>query len=261
MSIEPLEKLFKKDDREKLLSSLIELLYVSKTDPTPRHVAIFVIKNAEPSISYCDQGVYSYIKLTLNLQMENFISQQLFKQKVESLINEQLKTCFPNYEYHYVLICPILRDIGAHKDDYPKKYFQERITSINDYVNSEAFTETSVRTINALESKDYPAAIGGARETLESFMKHITSTDEQQFNKLCANFKMKLLSQNNDTNCEEVINLLDQLILCITKLRNIYGTGHGPSKDKAPIKSYNARLIVETAISIMSYAKELLEYK
>lgn len=261
MSIDSHEKLFKKEDQEKLLSSLVELLSKSNTDSTIRKVAIFNIKKADPAIFYFDHSVYGHIKLTLNLQMDNFLSQQIFQHDVESLIKKHLKTCFPNYEYHYVLICPILRDTGAHKDDYPKKYYQERITSINDYVNSESFTQTSARILNALESKDYPAAVGGARETLESFMKHITSTDEQQFNKLCANFNMKLLSQNNDTNCEEVINLLDKLILCITKLRNIYGTGHGPSKDKAPIKSYNARLIVETAISIMSYAKELLEYK
>jgi len=146
--------------------------------------------------------------------------------------------------------------------------YSNRLKYIENFLDRPVFKEQAQRMINNLKNhKDYATAISAARSILETFMKLVLKIDKPKIDMgvLTEQFIQELITQrlnlcNEKQEGKELLkNFLNNKFQGVTDFRHKKGMAHGPdSSFIAPIQ-HDARLVVESAISIMSYSIEILE--
>jgi hypothetical protein len=139
-----------------------------------------------------------------------------------------------------------------------KTHFQEHIDRINKSIN------------------DDPAlAIGSTKELVESILKSILTELEIEIDK--ADDIPKLLKKvqkgldivpndvDNSIKGAEIIkvllNNLGSVVIKLTELRNLYGTGHGTDKKRNGLSPRHARLAVGAGITLSTFLLDTFEFK
>lgn len=182
------------------------------------------------------------------------------KEWIDKLSKALLKD---GYKYENYKLNPIgqvasFENIKNATDLLDKTHFQEHIDRISKSIN------------------DDPAlAIGSTKELVESILKSILTELEIEIDK--ADDIPKLLKKvqkgldivpndvDNAIKGAEIIkvllNNLGSVVLKLTELRNLYGTGHGTDKKRNGLSPRHARLAVGAGITLSTFLLDTFEFK
>ncbi|WKL47938.1 abortive infection family protein [Flavobacterium pectinovorum] len=182
------------------------------------------------------------------------------KEWIHKLTNALLKD---GYKYENYKLNPIgqatnFESLKSATNLLDKTHFQEHIDRINKSIN------------------DDPAlAIGSTKELVESILKSILIELNIEIDK--ADDIPKLLKKvqkgldivpndvDNSIKGAEIIkvllNNLGSVVIKLTELRNLYGTGHGTDKKRNGLSPRHARLAVGAGITLSTFLLDTFEYK
>ena len=277
-------------NKEEIFSSIIEMLSLQKEDEL---ISIIQSASVDKSIFTYEEFIPSshfsfalprmdviplinfdkiyYGRLVLKISMKDYKSKfnniDQIREKIKNILEKLIDTD-PRKDC-VVEISPLPRNIGAHKPNaVVLDYYSNRLEYIENFLDTSVFKEQAQRIINNLKYyKDYATAISAARSTLETFMKVVLKIDKQKIGMgdLTNQFIQELITQrlnlcNEKQEGEELLKqFLNNKFQGVTDFRHEKGMDHGPDISFiAPIQ-HDARLVVESAISIMSYSIEILE--
>jgi len=142
----------------------------------------------------------------------------------------------------------------------------EEVVKASQHMDISEFERHAKRIRNGLKS-DPEQAIGSAKELLETVLKSILEIHEQNVSddiqSLIKKAIIKLnLSPSFGGNAKErdiikkVISSISNIIIGVSEIRNLYGTGHGRAGSKE-IKDSHTKLIVNSTLSLAIFLLEI----
>lgn len=129
-----------------------------------------------------------------------------------------------------------------------------------------------IQRIYASIDKDPELAIGSTKELLETVMKTIinrSDVDDLDIPQLLkvVQKKLDLLPGEVDKSAKgadiikRTLSNLGLIVIGVTELRNLYGTGHGKVKNISGVEPYHARLVVNAGITLAKFLIEVNEHQ
>lgn len=214
---------------------------------------------ADPKIVRKILQVYEDVLNDLN-DIEDKWNKDLNKQWIEKLPKLLLRDGYSFENRKIVKVGQIadFEDLQNATDLLDKNHFQEYIERIKKSV-----------------SEDPSLAIGSTKELVEAALKTILSKSNIEFSKdddvpklLKSVQKVLELVPDEVDDAKKgadiikvLLSNLGQVVIKLTELRNIYGTGHGKEKAKRGLNDRHARLAVGAGITLSTFLLETFEHR
>lgn len=165
---------------------------------------------------------------------------------------------YQDYKLSSILQPTNFNDLTNATTIFDKTHFQEHIDRINKSIN-----------------EDPALAIGSTKELVEATLKAILIELEIEIDKtddipkLLKKVQKGLNIVPNDVDnslkgaeiIKVLLNNLGSVVLKLTELRNLYGTGHGTDKKRNGLSTRHARLAVGAGITLSTFLLDTFEYK
>lgn len=219
----------------------------------------FGIDWTDPKIVRKVLNVYEDVLNDLN-EIENIWDRDINKTWLEKLTKFLIRDgyAFKNRKISKVVQVTDFDDLQNATDLLDKSHFQEYIERIKKSI-----------------AEDPSLAIGSTKELVESTLKTILSKSNIEFDKdddvpkllKSVQKSLELVPDEVDDakKGSEIIKILlsnlGQVVIKLTELRNIYGTGHGKEKIKMGLNERHARLAVGAGITLSTFLLETFEHR